>query len=175
MNPSALVALANLQRRRRGDTEPRTPLADPRQVSQALAGEGVRVGHLTQGALPAVARLAGAVSELADCIALRHPLPRRAVGVLNELASGSTATMHVEVTDGAVQSSTAWCDRDPAAGLARRVIGELGSTDLSRLLQCQRTECDLLFYDATRSRTQRWHAENPCGWLERQRRRRTTS
>ena len=175
MNPSALVALANLQRRRRGDTEPRTPLAEPRQVSQALADEGVTAGHLAQDALPAVARLADAVSELADCIALRRPRPRRAVGVLNELASGSTATIHLEVTDGAVQSSIAWCDRDPAAGLARRVIGELGSTDLSRLLQCQRTECDLLFYDATRSRTQRWHAENPCGWLERQRRRRTTS
>lgn len=175
MNPSALVALANLQRRRRGDTEPRTPLADPRQVSQALADEGVTAGHLTQDALPAVARLADAASELADCIALRRPRPHRAVGVLNELASGSTATMHLEVSDGAVQSSTAWRDRDPAAGLARRVIEELGSADLSRLLQCQRKECDLLFFDATRSRTQRWHAENPCGWLERQRRRRTTS
>jgi predicted RNA-binding Zn ribbon-like protein len=175
MNPSALVTLANLQRRRRGDTEPRTPLADLHQVSQALADGGVTVGHLTRDALPAVARLADAVSELADCIALRRPRPRRAAGVLNELASGSTATMHLEVTDAAVQSSTAWCDRDPAAGLARRVIEELGSTDLSRLLQCQREECDLLFYDATRSRTQRWHAENPCGWLERQHRRRTTS
>jgi predicted RNA-binding Zn ribbon-like protein len=175
MNPSALVALANLQRPRRGDTEPRTPLTDLRRVSQALADDGVPVGHLTQDALPAVARLADAVSELADCIALRRPRPGRAVGVVNELASGSTATMHLEITDAAVQSSTAWCDRDPAAGLARRVIQELGSTDLSRLLQCQRKECDLLFFDATRSRTQRWHAENPCGWLERQRRRRTTS
>jgi predicted RNA-binding Zn ribbon-like protein len=174
MNPSALVALANLQRRRRGDTESRAPLTDARRVSRALAGEGVAVGHLTQAALPAVARLAGAVSELADDLALRRPPGRRAVGVLNELASGSTATMHLEVRNAAVRTSTGWRDADPAAGLARRVIEELGSTDLSRLLRCRRQECDLLFFDTTRSRTQRWHAENPCGWLERQHRRRTT-
>ena len=173
MNPLALVALANLQRRRRGDTESRAPLEDARRVSQALAGEGVAVGHLTQDALPAVAWLADAVSQLADDLALRRPPRRGAVGVLNELASGSTATMHLEVRDAAVQSSAGWRDRDPAAGLARRVIEELGSTDLSRLLHCERQECDLLFFDTTRSRTQRWHAENPCGWLERQHRRRT--
>jgi predicted RNA-binding Zn ribbon-like protein len=174
MNPSVLVTLANLQRRRRRDTQPRTPFADARRASQALDGEGVAIGRLTQDALPALARLADAVSELADDLALRRPPPRRAVGVLNELASGSTATMHLEVRDAAVQSSTDWRDAEPAAGLARRVIEELGSTDLSRLLQCQRNECDLLFFDTTRSRTQRWHAEDPCGWLERQRRRRRT-
>jgi CGNR zinc finger len=47
-----------------------------------------------------------------------------------------------------------------------------GGIDTSRLRQCERQECDLLFFDPTRSRSQRWHAENPCGWLERQHRRR---
>jgi hypothetical protein len=172
VNPPALVALANLQRPRRGDTQPRAPLADARRASQALAGEGVAIGRLTPDALPALARLADAASELADSLALRRPLPRRALDALNELASGSTATVHLEVRDAALRSCTGWHDRDPAAGLARRVIEELGSTDLSRLLQCQRNECTLLFFDTTRSRTQRWHAEDPCGWLERQRRRR---
>jgi predicted RNA-binding Zn ribbon-like protein len=70
--------------------------------------------------------------------------------------------------DGFSQSGTG------AIPQARRVIEELGDIDLSRLRQCQRKECDLLFFDTTRSRSQRWHAENPCGWLERQHRRRAT-
>ena len=117
MNPSVLVALANLQRRRRGDTQPRAPLEDARGVSQALAGQGVAVGDLTQDVLPAVARLADAASQLADDLALRRPPRRGAVGVLNELASGSTATMHLEVRDAAVQSS-AWLARSRSGGRA---------------------------------------------------------
>src|SRR6266496_754417 len=74
----------------------------------------------------------------------------------------------------AVGSAAHGATRTPAAGLARRVIEELDAIDLSRLRQCQRKECDLLFLDMTRSRSQRWHAENPCGWLERQHRRRAT-
>jgi hypothetical protein len=73
-----------------------------------------------------------------------------------------------------VQSDMTWHHPDPVAGLARRVIEELDGIDLSRLRQCQRKERDLLFFDTARSRSQRWHAENPCGWLERQRRRRAT-
>jgi predicted RNA-binding Zn ribbon-like protein len=84
----------------------------------------VAIPALTQRDLPALTRLADAVSELADGLALRQPPASRAVGI-----------------------------------------------DLSRLRQCQRKECDLLFFDTTRSRSQRWHAESPCGWLERQHRR----
>jgi predicted RNA-binding Zn ribbon-like protein len=122
--PSALVALANLQRRRRWDTAPRTPFAAAGQARRALAEDGVAIPALTQRDLPALTRLADAVSELADGLALRQPPASRAVGI-----------------------------------------------DLSRLRQCQRKECDLLFFDTTRSRSQRWHAQNPCGWLERQHRR----
>jgi hypothetical protein len=39
-------------------------------------------------------------------------------------------------------------------------------------LAAARPECTLAFYDATRSATQRWHAERPCGLRERQRRHR---
>ncbi|WP_414710672.1 CGNR zinc finger domain-containing protein [Pseudonocardia sp.] len=44
-----------------------------------------------------------------------------------------------------------------------------------RLRRCARTACDLLFYDTTRSRTRRWHVEDPCGWRECQHHRRTYS
>jgi len=174
MNPSVLAALANLRRRRRWDTSPRAPFAHAGQARRALAEDGVAIAVLTQTDIPALARLADAVSELADCLALRRPPASRAVDIINELASGCTGTAQLITDGGAVQSAMGWHDPDPVAGLARRVIEELDGIDLSRLRQCQRNECDLLFFDMTRSRSQRWHAENPCGWLERQRRRRAT-
>jgi hypothetical protein len=172
INPSVLVALANLQRRRRWDRAPRAPLAYVGRARSALAHEGVEIAVLTDDDLPALTRLAATVSELADCLALGRPPVRRAVGIINELASGSTGRAHLVVSGGALHNNMGWHDSDPVAGLARRVIEELGGVDLSRLRQCQRKECDLLFFDVTRSRSQRWHAENPCGWLERQQRRR---
>ncbi len=174
MNPPVLVVLANLQRRRRRDTAPRAPFADAGQARRALAEDGAEIAVLTQEDLPALTRLAGAVSELADCLALRRPPVSRAVHVINEMASGCTGTVRLIMSGHAVQSDMGWHDPDPVAGLARRVIEELDAIDLSRLRQCQRKECDLLFLDMTRSRSQRWHAENPCGWLERQHRRRAT-
>jgi predicted RNA-binding Zn ribbon-like protein len=174
MNPPVLVALANLQRQRRWDTAPRAPFADAGRVRRALAEDGVAIAALTQGDLPALTRLASAVSELADCLALRRPPAGRAVQVLNELASGCTGTVQLVMSGSAVQSDMGWQDPDPVAALARRVIEELDGIDLSRLRHCQRKACDLLFFDTTRSRSQRWHAENPCGWAERQHRRRAT-
>lgn len=173
-NPSVLVALANLQRRRRWDTAPLAPFAHAGQARRALAEDGVAIPALTQRDLPALTRLADAVSELADGLALRQPPASRAVGIVNELASGCTATVQLVISGPAVHSAEGWHDPDPVAGLARRVIEEFDGIDLSRLRQCQRKECDLLFFDTTRSRSQRWHAESPCGWLERQHRRRAT-
>jgi CGNR zinc finger len=174
MNPPALVVLANLQRRRRWDIAPRVPFADAGQARRALAEDGVAIDVLTRGDLPALTRLADAASELADCLALRHPPASRAIDVINELASDCTGTAQMVMSGHTVQGGISWQDPDPVAGLARRVIEELGGIDVSRLRQCQRKECDLLFFDMTRSRSQRWHAENPCGWLERQHRRRAT-
>jgi predicted RNA-binding Zn ribbon-like protein len=134
----------------------------------------VAIADLTQGDLPSLARLADATSELADCLALRQPPASRAVEVVNELAAGCAGTVRLVIGGSAVQSALGWHDPDPVAGLARRVISEFDGIDLSRLRQCQRKECDLLFFDTTRSRSQRWHAESPCGWLERQHRRRAT-
>jgi predicted RNA-binding Zn ribbon-like protein len=54
------------------------------------------------------------------------------------------------------------------AELAHRLVEELGRLDPVRVRHCAREACDLLFYDTTRSRTQRWHSESPCGNRERQ-------
>jgi hypothetical protein len=172
MSLRAVIALANLQRRRRWDTAPRTPLGSVTRARQALAEAGLSIDSLTQDDLPGLARLAGAASELGDGLALGRRPASYAVEAINDLASGCAGLPQLSVTGHAVCSDVDWSDPGPVAGLARRIIQEFAGVDASRLRQCQRAECDLLFWDATRSRSQRWHAENPCGWLERQRRRR---
>jgi predicted RNA-binding Zn ribbon-like protein len=59
-----------------------------------------------------------------------------------------------------------------AATLLVAVIHELSELEPARLRRCARPECTLVFHDVTRSATQRWHAERPCGLRERQRRHR---
>jgi hypothetical protein len=59
--------------------------------------------------------------------------------------------------------------------LPAEVGADVGQIDPARLKRCERPACDLVFYDATRSGTQRWHADSPCGNRERQRRLRERS
>jgi predicted RNA-binding Zn ribbon-like protein len=92
---------------------------------------------------------------------------------INALAAGSTARVELAVTVGVPRRQLVWTDSSLAAGLARRLVEELDALEPDRLRRCARPECDLLFYDTTRSRTRRWHAEDPCGWRERQRLHRT--
>jgi predicted RNA-binding Zn ribbon-like protein len=78
---------------------------------------------------------------------------------INALAAGSTARVELVVTEGVPRPRLVWTDASLAAALARRVVDELGALAPDRLRRCARPECDLLFYDTTRSRTRRWHAE----------------
>jgi predicted RNA-binding Zn ribbon-like protein len=170
--PQALIVLANLGR-------PRRPT-------------GAAVAH-TEPVLP---DLTGAATQLAsiidrpiaeaDLAGLRR-LQRTAVDVteaivadetvdcdeINALAAGGTARVTLVVAEGVLRQQLVWTDTSSAAALARRVIEELSALEPDRLRRCARPECDLLFYDSTRSRTRRWHAEDPCGWRERQRIHRT--
>ena len=55
--------------------------------------------------------------------------------------------------------------------IASICIMELAKCDVKRIKICCRTSCGLYFYDTTRNRSARWHAENPCGWRTRSERR----
>jgi len=121
---------------------------------------------------PDLDELSQVASDLADAIVARRvPLP---VGELNLLAEGcpSFPQLVAEPTRAAVRLERRELIARPTGVLAAHVAAELGAADLSRLKECARSECRLVFYDETRSRTQRWHAEAPCGRLERQRRHR---
>jgi predicted RNA-binding Zn ribbon-like protein len=92
---------------------------------------------------------------------------------INALAADSAARVELVVIEGRPRRRLVWTDGSMAAALARRLVEELSTVEPDRFRCCARPGCDLLFYDTTRSRTRRWHAEDPCGWRERQRVHRT--
>lgn len=92
---------------------------------------------------------------------------------INALAERAPATHVLELgTDGHLSARFRPTRGSGAASLLAGVIRELAELDPARLRRCARPECRLVFYDRTRSGTQRWHAESPCGLRERQRRHR---
>jgi predicted RNA-binding Zn ribbon-like protein len=171
-NPQALLVMANLGRPRRpsGAAAPHSEpiLPDPTVASAQLAG--LVDPPIAAADLADLHRLQRAAVHTAEAILAGEALDCVAI---NALAAGSTARVELVVTEGVPLRQLVWTDTSSAAALARRLIEELSALEPDRLRRCARPECDLLFYDTTRSRTRRWHAEDPCGWRERQRVHRT--
>ncbi|GAA5135148.1 CGNR zinc finger domain-containing protein [Pseudonocardia adelaidensis] len=166
--PQALLLLANLGRPRRrvGAAAPYSEpvLPDPTVATAQLAevaDEPVAAADLVD-----LRRLQRAAVRVADAI-LAGDLPD--CPEINDLAARSSARIELVVAGGELRRRLVWSDTSLAAALARRLVEELDALEPGRLRRCARPECELLFYDTTRSRTRRWHAEDPCGWRERQR------
>lgn len=173
MTPEALIALANLGRPRRPSGAP-TASAEPALPSANAASKqlGPLISSpLTDADLPALRQLQHIAAGVAAAF-LRGDTPE--VSGLNALARDSRAHVELSAIAGELRQDLVWNAESAAGCLARRVIGELAVLEPGRLRECARRECTLLFYDTTRSRTRRWHAEDPCGWRERQRTRRAT-
>jgi predicted RNA-binding Zn ribbon-like protein len=167
-NPQLLLLLANLGRPRRpsGVAAPYAePILPDATVASAQLAELVDQ-PVAAADLADLRRLQRASVHAADAILAGEALDCAEV---NALAAGSCARIELYVTDGVPRRQLIWTDTSLAAALARRLIEELNELEPGRLRRCARPECDLLFYDTTRSRTRRWHAEDPCGWRERQR------
>lgn len=174
MTGAALVAaLANARAPRR---PPRArealvedALGDAESASELLApflGRSVLSGELT--ALRALHR---AVAPVVDALIDGSP-PR--LEPLNALAAREPVILGLEPGSELGPRAVLKPKRPSAASeLLLEVVRELGELEPSRLRRCERPECGLVFYDSTRSATQRWHAESPCGLRERQRRHRT--
>jgi predicted RNA-binding Zn ribbon-like protein len=170
VTPDTLLGLANLtvaRRPGRGPTIHPDPLAAPADAARALSLPRVSTSELGE-----LRQLHETVVQLVNGLLSGRSVARPAAR-LTKLAHASSATVALAGTEhGTVQARLEWNDPTPTAALARRVASELGEIDVARLKRCDRAACDLVFYDATRSGTQRWHAESPCGARERQRRRR---
>jgi predicted RNA-binding Zn ribbon-like protein len=167
-NPQALLLLANLGQPRR-PSGVAAPYAEPILPDATVAS--AQLADLVDQPV--------ATADLADLRRLQRASVHVADGILagetldcaeiNALAAGSTACVELVVTGGVPRRRLVWNDASLAAALARRLLEELDALEPDRLRRCARPACDLLFYDTTRSRTRRWHAEDPCGWRERQR------
>ncbi len=165
----ALVALANAGRPRRA---PRArhghsddPFADLKSAQLLLDPLHLSC-RVEANDLPVLWAMASEVTRIAD--ALVHGETPPDPDVLNAAGAEARARPLLDLTGRTPAASNLWQYSGAPAELAHRVICELGSLDPSRLKECERPECTLVFYDTTRPGTQRWHAEDPCGWHERQ-------
>jgi predicted RNA-binding Zn ribbon-like protein len=172
VSPQTLLLLANLGRARRPGGAPaphRQPvLPDPTTAGEQLAP--LLSAPVTQADLPALGRLHQLAVDAAESLLGGEPPDCAAI---TALAHHSTAHLELTATDAGLRQDLVWSDNSIPSGLARRLIQELATLEPNRLRRCARPACDLLFYDTTRSRTRRWHAEDPCGWRQRQHHRRT--
>ncbi len=169
MSPDLLLRLANLNVPRkpgRGATVHPDPLATIDGAADAL---GVADAW---SELEGLRELHRVVVELVDRVLDGQEVEQQAARI-TALAQPSWARIQLEAPGGVgLGQRLEWTDPTLVAGLARRVVFELGAIERCRLRLCGRAECDLVFYDTTRSNTRRWHAESPCGQRERQRRHR---
>jgi predicted RNA-binding Zn ribbon-like protein len=173
MTPEILLTLANLTVPRKPDRGP-TIHPDP-LAGRATAAHALGLRRLDTSQLGALRELHETIVQLVDRLLSGRPVARPAAR-LTSLAQPSIATVSLDVSkDQTLRAQLKWSEPTPAATLARRVALELAEIDVARLKRCERPACNLVFYDATRSGTQRWHAESPCGNRERQRRYRSAS
>lgn len=174
MTDAALVvALANAQAARRPShartSVARDALADAATASELL--EPFLSDPVDPREFPALRALQRAVVAIVEALIDGSQPP---LAGLNALAAREPAIYGLEPQPAGGLHATLRPKRATAAAtLLIRVVRELGELDPSRLRRCARRECNLVFYDDTRSATQRWHAERPCGLRERQRRHRT--
>jgi len=169
------VRLANLGRPRRpaGAREPEVEpvLPDPGGAARQL--DDLISRPVAEADLPALRHVQQLAFDAAEAL-LAGELPDCAA--INAIAGGSTAHIELAATNtGGLCERLVWHDSSTAAELTRHLVEDLAALDAARLRCCARAECDLVFYDTTRSRTRRWHAEDPCGWRERQHHHRANS
>lgn len=168
----ALITLANAKRARRLAGARSATAADPFDNLDAACGLLEPLGltnPLKPEDLADLKVLADQTRAITDSLASgERP---GSVSNLNRLAAAARADQTLQVdADGNLFAELHWEASTAVAELACRIVTELGRLDPSRLRRCAREACDLLFYDVTRSSTQRWHSDTPCGLRERQER-----
>ena len=173
MNDAALiVALANAQAARR-PTHARTAVPHDALADAASANELLKPfldDSLGARELAAVRTVQRSVVAIIDALIDGSQPPLEA---LNALTAREPVIYALERRpDGKLHPTLRPKRGSAAATLLVAAIRELTELEPSRLRRCARPECTLVFYDVTRSATQRWHSERPCGLRERLRRHR---
>jgi predicted RNA-binding Zn ribbon-like protein len=143
-------------------------------LANAAAANTLLRAHLGEPVRPAdlvtLRSVRAAVVAIVDALIDGAPPPLDALNAIAERVPAIHA-LRLE-DDGALRPILRPKQASAAAEALLGIVRELSELDPSRLRRCARPECRLVFYDLTRSGTQRWHAERPCGLRERQRRHR---
>jgi predicted RNA-binding Zn ribbon-like protein len=170
------AALVTLLANARADRRPaHAPAAVPHDALAHAASAAELLGPFVAGGLQArdLATLRAVQRELVAIVDALIEGSHPPLEALNALAGAEPAVYELQLgADGHLRGKLRPRGLSATAPLLAGVMRQLAELDPSRLRRCARPECNLVFYDTTRSRTQRWHAERPCGLRDRQRRHR---
>jgi predicted RNA-binding Zn ribbon-like protein len=173
INAALVVALANAQAERR-PTGARAAVGQDELADAASASE-LLTPFLDRPVDPrdlaGVRAVQQAVVAVVDALVGERQPPLQA---LNALAAQQPAIYTLtQGSDGQLHATPRPQRPSTTGALLLAVMRNLSELEPSRLRRCARSECRLVFYDTSRSATQRWHAERPCGIRARQQRHRT--
>lgn len=164
--PTTVLALVNAGKQRRPSRQVETTCSDLFADLETVADpfrQGSRSEPVPESDLESLRQVQTALQSVLALWEKRDHQFRDALQTLNRFA-GRCHWTRVLKEDGTLAE-------DPAGSLAdlvaARCVIELSQCDLTRLKTCGWPPCELVFYDATRNRSVKWHAEDPCGWRAR--------
>jgi len=104
--------------------------------------------------------------KMAGCLASHKPVPRTAVGAINELLRRGAAYGQLTPVGRGFARQVHRDVREPLdllVPVAEDAADLLCDGNPSRVRKCGNPECVLFFYDTSRSRTRRWCSMDFCG------------
>jgi len=164
--PTTVLALVNAGKRRRPSRQVETTCSDLLADLETVADpfrQGSRRGPVRESDLESLRQVQTALQSVLALWERRDHQFRVALQTLNHFAAGCHWT-RVLKEDGTLAEEPAG---SLAALVATRCVIELSQCDPTRLKTCGWPPCELVFYDITRNRSVKWHAEDPCGWRAR--------
>jgi len=180
--PTITLKIANSGLARRPSGDRRATLNDPlaaRETAGAFLCEicadailrDNRPAVLSSNVLARLTAWRGALCKLLDTVAAGAQPKPEDLDIVNSAANPAKRIKSLTPTMSAEETILT---EDPVARLSALCIDELARCDPHRIKKCARPECAMYFYDQTRNRSARWHADDPCGWRSRDERRRST-
>jgi predicted RNA-binding Zn ribbon-like protein len=140
------------------------------EISADLIHRDNRRAALSSDMLSRLTAWRGALCRLLDAVTSGTKPKPDDLAIVNSAASPAKRIRSLTSTMIAEETILA---EDPVARLSAFCIDELARCDRQRIKRCARPECAMYFYDQTRNRSARWHADDPCGWRSRDERRRS--
>jgi len=165
--PTLVLALANTGKRYRPSRQAVATSSDPftdLQATQDLLRSWEISGEVRETDLQQLQEIRKALqSFIRGCERQDHQQSSLALEILNQFSAGCHWVHQLSETGTLIEKLSG----PLAARVAARCATELSKVDLTRLKTCCWPPCELVFYDTTRNRSAKWHAENPCGWRAR--------